>query len=429
MFKNTKSSKKRVPIDYTKRGFTEIKEELKSYIKRYYPDTYKDFNQSSFGSMMLDLVSYIGDQLHYYIDHNANEANPMFAKESENVMGHLGPYGLKIRKSNSAEVVNVYIPFPGKTNGVGIDESYRMVLSKDSEYQTQGGNSFTQTADVVVDALTADIIGHRTNEDGSKLSYYLLKVPVPVKSGRIKEFSVEVGDARKFLKIEIPDSDITEIISIKDSEGNLYTEVDNLSNDVILTPIVDRASLATKTGEIKTRMKSVPVPRRFIVEQGINRTFVIFGYGSDSDLSTNSLVDPSKPLLKVEGKQSISTPKQNPYNVFTSNALGIAPQNTTLTITYRSNTSTNTNAAVGTLNQVVSPVIKFLNEERLDVTKLDYIRENVEVYNENPINGFVSVPNTEELKRRYLGNYSAQGRAVTMNDYISSVYSLSLIHI
>ena len=204
MFKNTKSSKKRVPIDYTKRGFTEIKEELKSYIKRYYPDTYKDFNQSSFGSMMLDLVSYIGDQLHYYIDHNANEANPMFAKESENVMGHLGPYGLKIRKSNSAEVVNVYIPFPGKTNGVGIDESYRMVLSKDSEYQTQGGNSFTQTADVVVDALTADIIGHRTNEDGSKLSYYLLKVPVPVKSGRIKEFSVEVGDARKFLKIEIP---------------------------------------------------------------------------------------------------------------------------------------------------------------------------------------------------------------------------------
>ena len=192
---------------------------------------------------------------------------------------------------------------------------------------------------------------------------------------------------------------------------------------------MDRASLATKTGEIKTRMKSVPVPRRFIVEQGINRTFVIFGYGSDSDLSTNSLVDPSKPLLKVEGKQSISTPKQNPYNVFTSNALGIAPQNTTLTITYRSNTSTNTNAAVGTLNQVVSPVIKFLNEERLDVTKLDYIRENVEVYNENPINGFVSVPNTEELKRRYLGNYSAQGRAVTMNDYISSVYSLSLIHI
>lgn len=424
MFKNTKSSKKTVPIDYTKRGFTEIKEELKGYIKRYYPDTYKDFNQSSFGSMMLDLVSYIGDQLHYYIDHNANEANPMFAKESENVMGHLGPYGLKIRKSNSAEVVNVYIPFPGKTNGVGIDESYRMVLSKDSEYQTQGGNSFTQTADVVVDALTADVIGHRTNEDGSKLSYYLLKVPVPVKSGKIKEFSVEVGDARKFLKIEIPDSDITEIISIKDSEGNLYTEVDNLSNDVVLTPIIDRASLATKTGEIKTRMKSVPVPRRFIVEQGINRTFVVFGYGSDSDLSTNSLVDPSRPLLKVEGKQNISTPKQNPYNVFTSNALGIAPQNTTLTITYRSNTSTNTNAAVGTLNQVVSPVIKFLNEERLDVTKLDYIRENVEVYNENPINGFVSVPNTEELKRRYLGNYSAQGRAVTMNDYVSSVYSM-----
>ena len=30
-----------------------------SYIKTHYPDTYKDFNQSSFGSMMLDLVSYV----------------------------------------------------------------------------------------------------------------------------------------------------------------------------------------------------------------------------------------------------------------------------------------------------------------------------------------------------------------------------------
>jgi hypothetical protein len=32
--------------------------------------------------------------------------------------------------------------------------------------------------------------------------------------------------------------------------------------------------------------------------------------------------------------------------------------------------------------------------------------------------------NTEELKMRYLGNYAAQGRAVTKQDYISSVYAM-----
>ena len=123
---DTNISKKKTPIDYTKRGFNEIKEELKSYVKRYYPNTYKDFNHSSFGSMMLDLISYVGDQLHYYIDHNANEANPVFSKEAENVIGHLMPYGLKIRKPSTPSLVDLYVPVPGRDNGVGIDENYEV---------------------------------------------------------------------------------------------------------------------------------------------------------------------------------------------------------------------------------------------------------------------------------------------------------------
>ena len=40
----TKRSQKEFPVDYTKKGFSEIKEDLKGYIERNYPDTYKDFN-------------------------------------------------------------------------------------------------------------------------------------------------------------------------------------------------------------------------------------------------------------------------------------------------------------------------------------------------------------------------------------------------
>ena len=418
---DTNISKKKTPIDYTKRGFNEIKEELKSYVKRYYPNTYKDFNHSSFGSLMLDLVSYVGDQLHYYIDHNANEANPVFSKEAENVIGHLMPYGLKIRKPSTPSLVDLYVPVPGRDNGVGIDENYEVIALAQSEYKTQGGTVFTQTEDVIVNATTADIIGHKTTGDGSKLSYYIMRVKVPVKSGVISDFSVEVGDARKFLKIEIPDSNITEIISVVDSEGNDYIEVDNLSIDTVLNPVVDRS---TSDGTTKTRMINVPVPRRFIVEESLDKTYIQFGYGSDEDLSTNSLIDPSRPLLKQAGMKHISTPKQNPYNIFTSNALGVAPQNTTITVTYRSNSTLNSNAAVGTLNQIVSSRLVFTNEQLLDEAKISYIRDNLEVYNEEPINGFVSLPNTEELKKRYLGNYAAQGRAVTKQDYISSVYTM-----
>ena len=65
-------------IDYTARDFDTIKERLVDFVKTKYPDTYKDFNASSFGSLMFDLVAYVGDQLSFYTDYIANETNPMF---------------------------------------------------------------------------------------------------------------------------------------------------------------------------------------------------------------------------------------------------------------------------------------------------------------------------------------------------------------
>ena len=62
------------PINYTSRDFSSIKDDLVNYAKRYYPDTFKDFNEASFGALMLDMVSYVGDQLSFYTDFQANES-------------------------------------------------------------------------------------------------------------------------------------------------------------------------------------------------------------------------------------------------------------------------------------------------------------------------------------------------------------------
>ena len=61
-------------IKYTSRDFDTIKEDLVDYAKRYYPNTYKDFNDASFGSLMLDTVAYVGDILSFYLDYQANES-------------------------------------------------------------------------------------------------------------------------------------------------------------------------------------------------------------------------------------------------------------------------------------------------------------------------------------------------------------------
>ena len=51
------------PIKYTDRDFQSIKNSLIEYAKRYYPNTVNDFNEASFGALMLDSVAYIGDVL------------------------------------------------------------------------------------------------------------------------------------------------------------------------------------------------------------------------------------------------------------------------------------------------------------------------------------------------------------------------------
>ena len=43
-------------INYTSRDFASIKNDLVQYAKKYYPNTYKDFGEASFGSLILILI-------------------------------------------------------------------------------------------------------------------------------------------------------------------------------------------------------------------------------------------------------------------------------------------------------------------------------------------------------------------------------------
>jgi len=73
-------------IKYTNREFDSIKGDLIEYAKRYYPTSFKDFNESSFGALMLDTVAYVGDVLSFYLDYQANEQFLSTAVEYGNVV-------------------------------------------------------------------------------------------------------------------------------------------------------------------------------------------------------------------------------------------------------------------------------------------------------------------------------------------------------
>jgi len=416
--------KRIVPVDYTSRDFDSIRNDLINYVKRYYPKTYKDFNQASFGSLTVDLVSYIGDILSFYLDYNANESFLNTSLEYENVLQHAKQLGYKYNPNRSSVGnIDIYLPVPAKEGyQVGPDISYLPKIIKGSTFSTEGGNVFTLNENLNFFATEIEVVGDEVSEaDGSFTTYYILKGSAQVISGAERQVEVEIEEYKRFLKIEVPNKNITEIVRVIDTEGNEYFEVDYLSQNTVFKPIINLSDGDKYTPSI---MKAFPVPRRFIVDREGDRTFIIFGYGSEQEIKENKISDSSQVALKISGKNYVSDVLFDPATLLTTDKFGVTPVNTSLFITFRSNTIDNVNTAVGTITTALDIQMDFDNEHNLDQSKINYIRSNLQAYNEEPINGDISVPTTEEIKKRSAALFATQGRAVTLRDYVSSVYAM-----
>ena len=137
-------------INYTSRDFTSIKQDLIEQAKVYYPDTYKDFNEASFGSMLLDAVAYVGDQLSFYLDYQANESFMDTAVEYQNVVRHAKSLGYKWEGTpSSTGALAVYVVVPASKLGMGVDTAYIPTL--------KAGAQFTSTSTRASFLLTEDI--------------------------------------------------------------------------------------------------------------------------------------------------------------------------------------------------------------------------------------------------------------------------------
>ena len=83
----------------------------------------------------------------------------------------------------------------------------------------------------------------------------------------------------------------------------------------------------------------------------------------------------------------------------------------------------NVNAAVGTINSVVQPIVAFPASSYTNQQAIALI-SNFEVNNEEPIVGFTELPSTDEIKTRAIDAFSTQNRAVTRQDYVNLVYRM-----
>ena len=121
----SKNQKKLLPINYTHREFESIQQDLVQIAERFYPDSFQDFSEASFGALMIDAVAYVGDQLSFYMDYNINESFLDTAYQYTNVVRHGAAMGYKFAgRPSTYGTVALYILVPATTTGIGPDTNY-----------------------------------------------------------------------------------------------------------------------------------------------------------------------------------------------------------------------------------------------------------------------------------------------------------------
>ena len=417
------NSKKQLKvINYAGRDFNSIRNSLLDYVKRYYPDSYKDFNTAGFGSLVLDTVSYVGDVLSFYMDYQLNETFLSTATEYSNVVKIARQMGYKYATSfSSVGQAEFFISVPASEAG-GPDENYIPILQANSLFSTIGGQNFTLIEDVNFADPNNQIIVSKINSSTGAASEFAIKAVGTVISGRVEQQLETIGGFTKFRKIKLDDPDLVEIINVYDSEGHRYYQVDHLAQEIIFKALRNNN---TDKNIVPSILKAIPVTRRFTLERTELEASLQFGYGSESELTNESIVDPSKILLKLHGRDYTTQQEFDPTNLTETDKFGVGPSNTQLTIMYRANDASDVNVASRALTIVGSPRLAFNSVQSLNRGLVNVVKNSLEVTNENPIVGDLSSPDVEELKQRVYSFYATQNRAVTIEDYKAITYAMS----
>jgi hypothetical protein len=416
------------PINYTSRDYASIRNDLVNYAKRYYPTTFKDFSEASFGAMMMDMVAYVGDQLSFYADFQTNETFLDSAIRFENVLRLSNILGYKtVGAAQSTGQVALYVTVPANSLSRGPDLDYFPILKAGTLIGGGGGVGgggaiYTLVEDVDFTNPNNQVTVANVDNSTGNPTYFAIKAYGTVISGQKFRDIVTIGDYLRFREVRLKQGNVSEVLSVIDSQGNEYYQVDYLTQDVVMKQV---KNINSDRIAVPYVMKLIPAPRRFVTSNTYEgNTFIQFGYGSEANLTSDVIADPADVVLDVTGRDYITDTTFDPGKLIQTDKFGVVPTNTTLTIEYIANNTSNVNAAAGTLSSVVNPQFSFRNQGTLNSTLVAEVQGSLEVDNEEPILGDTEPLLPDEVRERAFGTYAAQNRAVTRSDYINLVYRM-----
>ena len=416
-------ARRNVPINYTSRDFESIREDLVNYAKRYYPNTLKDFSEASFGSLMLDTVAYVGDIMSFYLDYQVNESFIDTATDYNTILRLASQMGYKYKGATSTTgVVSFYAIIPATSVGLGPDSGYMPILKANTTVRSENGVSYILTEDVRFDDPSNDVVVANTDAATGAPLNYAVKAQGQVISGLFGTQEITVGAFEKFKTVRINRPNMVEVISVFDSEGHEYFEVEHLTQDVVYKSVPNRDENTRQNAP--SLMRPFVAARRFTVTFDQSGATLTFGHGSDSETASQTVADPANVVLQRAAKDYTTDTSFDPSNLIGNDKLGIGPANTTLTITTRENSRDSANAAAGTITTLSNTIFEFNNPEVANDSTATTVIASIESYNEQPLAGSSAVPTREEIRLQAMNAFASQNRAVTSQDYEALTYMM-----
>ena len=407
-------------IKYVAREFSDYRQELIEFAKNYFPDSYNDFSPTSPGMMFIEMAAYVGDILSFYQDTQLQETFLQHAKDPGNLYTMAYMMGYRPKVTNVAEVeleitqnvgANPITNTPNWDQALVIEENTVVTSNTtgnveffvENKIDFNFSSSYDPT-DVVISQISSGVP-----------SEFLLTKKTKAFSGKQKTLTQTYTTAEKFTTITIEDTNIIGVLEIvDDSEDDIkkWYEVPFLGQDTVF---VEDANTGSDADKVPNSILLQKVPKRFVTRFNSEGHLQIqFGAGTAGTDDSTFTPDPTNVGLGT--LQGISTIDKayDPSNFLYTQTYGLAPSNTTLTITYLVGGGVEANVPANSLTGFTAV------STAVDTTYQSTLAFN----NPQPARGGKDGDSVEEIRQNALRSFAEQKRTVTLQDY--TVRALSL---
>jgi hypothetical protein len=314
------------------------------------------------------------------------------------------------------------------------DEKYTLRIKEGMQLVNSGGVYFitNDLIDFAVDSNESPReVSVSTRDDYGIPQFFLLKKSASGLSGKIIQKTFTVNNEQSYYKIYLDETNVLDVLDVRDQDNTQWYEVDYLAQDVVITSYENTSLNDDRYTQYKSSvpniLKLLRTQRKFTKNiDADDHTYLEFGPGNEG--VNDEIVIPSAEILgaNLSNLKNLNV-NIDPTNIINSDSFGIYPKlGTVFTVKYLVGGGVESNSQTGDIKTIVS--VEYENDLTLltsaEKNLFQVVKNSFAIENNVPAIGGDGTESVDEIKQNATAFFGAQNRVVTADDYISRIYAM-----